>query len=41
MHLVIGTVFWVILVTILVGITGFVVDRSTRRQEAGKNDPKE
>ena len=33
MHLVAGTVIWVIVVTVLVAIIGYIVDRSTARQE--------
>jgi hypothetical protein len=33
MSLVVGTVIWVIGVTVLVGIAAYVVDRSTARQE--------
>ena len=33
MSLVVGTILWVIGVTAVVGIVGYVVDRSTARQE--------
>jgi hypothetical protein len=33
MRLVVGTVLWVVLITILVGILGYWLDRSTARQE--------
>jgi hypothetical protein len=41
MPLVVGTILWVVVVTVLVGITGYVLDRTTARREAGKNDPKD
>jgi hypothetical protein len=33
MRLVVGTVIWVVIITVLVGIVGYLVDRSTARQE--------
>ena len=33
MRLVVGTILWVIVVTVVVGIVGYVLDRSTARQE--------
>jgi hypothetical protein len=33
MRLVVGTVVWVSIVTVLVAIVGYVLDRSTARQE--------
>jgi hypothetical protein len=33
MRLVVGTIIWVTVVTILVGILGYMMDRSTARQE--------
>jgi hypothetical protein len=33
MRLVVGTVLWVVVVTVLVGIAGYLLDRSTARQE--------
>ncbi len=33
MSLVIGTILWVIILTALIGIAGYVVDRSTARRE--------
>jgi hypothetical protein len=33
MRLVVGTILWVVVITILVGIVGYVLDRSTARQE--------
>jgi hypothetical protein len=33
MRLVVGTVLWVIVITVLVGIVGYLLDRSTARQE--------
>jgi hypothetical protein len=33
MRLVVGTIIWVTVVTILVGIFGYLMDRSTARQE--------
>jgi hypothetical protein len=41
MKLVVGTVLWVVVVTVLIAVVGFVLDRTTTRQEAGRNDPKE
>jgi len=36
MHLVAGTVLWVIVVTVLVALAGYVIDRGTARQEREK-----
>jgi len=33
MRLVVGTVIWVVVVTVLIAIAGYVLDRSTARQE--------
>jgi len=33
MSLVVGTILWVVIVTVLVAIAGYVLDRSTARQE--------
>jgi hypothetical protein len=33
MRLVVGTIVWVVVVTVLVGIVGYMLDRSTARQE--------
>lgn len=33
MSLVVGTVLWVVIITILIGIVGFLLDRRTARQE--------
>ena len=33
MRLVVGTILWVVVVTCLVGIVGYALDRSTARQE--------
>ena len=33
MSLVVGTILWVVIITILVAIAGYVLDRSTARQE--------
>ena len=33
MRLVVGTIIWVIVVTVIVGIVGYALDRSTARQE--------
>jgi hypothetical protein len=33
MRLVVGTILWVSIVTVLLGIVGYVLDRSTARQE--------
>jgi hypothetical protein len=33
MRLVVGTILWVSIVTVLVGIAGYVLDRSTARKE--------
>jgi hypothetical protein len=33
MRLVVGTILWVIVVTVLIGIVGYALDRSTARQE--------
>ncbi len=33
MRLVVGTILWVIVVTVLVAIVGYALDRSTARQE--------
>lgn len=33
MSLVVGTVLWVVLVTVLVGIAGYLLDRGTAHQE--------
>jgi hypothetical protein len=33
MRLVVGTILWVSVVTVVVAIIGYVVDRSTARQE--------
>jgi hypothetical protein len=41
MRLVVGTILWVVVVTVLVGIVGYWVDRSTSRQEAGRNGPQD
>jgi hypothetical protein len=36
MRLVVGTVLWVVVITALIAIAGYVVDRSTARQERQK-----
>jgi len=41
MSLVVGTILWVVVVTALVGLTGYVLDRTTSRREARHNDPKD
>jgi hypothetical protein len=33
MTLVVGTIVWVIVITVLIGIVGYALDRSTARQE--------
>jgi len=33
MRLVLGTILWVIVITVVVGLVGYVMDRSTARQE--------
>jgi hypothetical protein len=33
MSLVVGTVLWVVVITVLIGIVGYLVDRRTARQE--------
>jgi hypothetical protein len=33
MSLVVGTILWVIVITVLVGIAGYLLDRRTARQE--------
>ena len=33
MRLVVGTIVWVIVVTVVLGIIGYALDRSTARQE--------
>lgn len=33
MRLVVGTILWVVVVTVLVAIAGYLLDRSTARQE--------
>ncbi len=33
MRLVVGTIIWVVIVTVLVAIVGYALDRSTARQE--------
>jgi hypothetical protein len=33
MRLVVGTILWVIVMTVIVGIVGYALDRSTARQE--------
>lgn len=33
MRLVVGTILWVTVITVLIGIVGYVLDRSTARQE--------
>jgi hypothetical protein len=33
MRLVVGTVLWVIVITALIGLVGYLLDRSTARQE--------
>lgn len=33
MSLVVGTVLWVVLITVLIGIAGYLLDRRTARQE--------
>jgi hypothetical protein len=33
MKLVVGTILWVIIVTVLVAVVGYALDRSTARQE--------
>jgi hypothetical protein len=38
MRLVVGTIVWVIVMTVLVGIVGYVLDRSTARQEGEGKD---
>lgn len=33
MRLVVGTILWVSVITVLLGIVGYLLDRSTARQE--------
>lgn len=33
MRLVVGTILWVVVVTVLVAVAGYLLDRSTARQE--------
>jgi len=33
MSLVVGTILWVSIITVLIGVTGYVLDRSTARRE--------
>ena len=41
MSLVVGTILWVSVVTVLVAIVGYMLDRSTARKELGNNHGKE
>ena len=36
MRLVVGTILWVSVITVLIGIFGYLMDRSTARQEREK-----
>jgi hypothetical protein len=38
MRLVVGTILWVSIVTVLVAIIGYALDRSTARQETVRNN---
>jgi hypothetical protein len=33
MRLVVGTIVWVVIITVLLGIVGYLLDRGTARQE--------
>lgn len=33
MSLVVGTILWVVVITVLIGIVGYLLDRRTARQE--------
>jgi len=39
--LVVGTILWVSIVTVLVAILGYALDRSTARQEKVRNNGRE
>jgi len=41
MSLVVGTILWVSVITVLVAIVGYMLDKSTARQELGNNHRKE
>jgi len=41
MKLVVGTILWVSIITVLVAIVGYMLDRSTEHQELGNNHRKE
>jgi hypothetical protein len=41
MKLVVGTILWVSIITVLVAIVGYMLDKSTARQELRNNHRKE
>jgi len=41
MSLVVGTILWVSIITVLLAIVGYMLDRRTARQELGDNHRKE